>query len=77
MTLRSVQIILELFQHLDFKKVGGIDDVQFSAFLAASTDLNPNQIQKVFDIFDIDRSGSCEFDEVLFCSFSFTCWSAF
>ena len=54
----------EMFKLLDCRGQGGVDDVQFHAFLSSATDLSDHQIEKVFDIFDLDRSGSCEFDEV-------------
>ncbi len=41
-----------------------MDDIQFSVFLQMVTDLNQKQIEKIFDIFDLDRSGAVEFDEV-------------
>ncbi|KNE56253.1 hypothetical protein AMAG_02087 [Allomyces macrogynus ATCC 38327] len=59
----SAQLVLEFFRLLDCKGTGGIDDIQFAAFLSTSTDLSKSQIYKIFDIFDLDRSGSCEFDE--------------
>ncbi|KAJ3371500.1 EF-hand calcium-binding domain-containing protein 9 [Allomyces arbusculus] len=59
----SAQLVLEYFRLLDCKGTGGIDDIQFAAFLSTSTDLSKSQIYKIFDIFDLDRSGSCEFDE--------------
>ncbi|KAL7748285.1 EF-hand calcium-binding domain-containing protein 9 [Sorochytrium milnesiophthora] len=63
LSARSAQLILELFKLLDCHGNGGLDDLQFSAFLYSSTDLSKTQIYKIFDIFDLDRSGSCEFDE--------------
>ena len=61
---RSAYSVYHLFLLLDFRGTGGIDDIQFSAFLRCVTDLDQKQVDKVFDIFDLDRSGSCEFDEV-------------
>lgn len=40
------------------------DDIQFSIFLKRATDLRQSDIDVIFDIFDLDRSGSVEFDEV-------------
>jgi Ca2+-binding EF-hand superfamily protein len=40
-----------------------LNDVQFWAFMQVSTDLNKNQIYKVFDMLDVDGSGSIDFDE--------------
>ncbi|KAJ3096096.1 EF-hand calcium-binding domain-containing protein 9 [Phlyctochytrium planicorne] len=48
---------------LDWRGTGSLDDIQFNSFMLASTDLKEVQIYKVFDIFDLDRSGSVEFDE--------------
>jgi Ca2+-binding EF-hand superfamily protein len=53
----------EVFKILDWRGSGGLDDIQFTSFLSSATDLNRTQIYKVFDIFDLDRSGSVEFDE--------------
>eukprot|EP00741_Cyanophora_paradoxa_P006121 tig00000944_g5936.t1 len=66
---RSVLEIHEFFNCLDIRDLGAIDDVQFLAFMKASTDLPEAQIYKVFDMFDVDDSGSIEFDEfyLLFC----------
>lgn len=47
---------------LDFRKQG-LDDVQFFAFLSSCTDLKSTQIEKICALFDLDGSGSCEFDE--------------
>lgn len=40
-----------------------LNDVQFLAFMRVVTDLNKNQIYKVFDMLDCDGSGSIDFDE--------------
>ena len=60
--------MLEYFRMLDTQSKNGIDDVEFRAFMSLSTDLTDSQIDSVFDIFDIDRSGTCEFDEVRQCA---------
>ena len=57
-------MVLEFFKMLDVRNTGGLDDVEFRAFLLSATDLSSKQIDRVFDIFDWDRSGTCEFDEV-------------
>lgn len=66
LTAREVHLMLEYFRMLDTQSKNGIDDVEFRAFMSLSTDLTDAQIDSVFDIFDIDRSGTCEFDEVPF-----------
>lgn len=60
---RSAFMVWELFKLLDWRGTGSLDDIQFTVFLSMATDLNEKQIMKVFDIFDLDRSGSVEFDE--------------
>ncbi len=40
-----------------------MNDIQFLCFMSSMTDLPPNQIYKVFDMFDCDGSGTIEFDE--------------
>mmetsp|Transcript_26680 Transcript_26680/g.43628 ORF Transcript_26680/g.43628 Transcript_26680/m.43628 type:complete len:213 (+) Transcript_26680:84-722(+) len=66
---RGVLEVHEFFSALDIRNEGQIDDVQFLAFMQASTDLPESQIYKVFDMFDVDDSGYVEFDEfyLLFC----------
>jgi Ca2+-binding EF-hand superfamily protein len=61
---RSAFLVWEVFSLLDWRKTGALDDIQFSVFLQMVTDLNSKQIEKIFDIFDLDRSGAVEFDEV-------------
>ncbi|KAI8833215.1 hypothetical protein BC829DRAFT_408035 [Chytridium lagenaria] len=63
LTARSALLCWEIFKMLDWRGNGSLDDIQFNAFMLASTDLKEAQIYKVFDIFDLDRSGSVEFDE--------------
>lgn len=40
-----------------------LNDAQFCAFMTTATDLNTNQIYKVFDMLDVDGSGAMDFDE--------------
>jgi Ca2+-binding EF-hand superfamily protein len=70
LTGRNAQLIYAWFRLLDVHDTGAMDDVQFTVFLSMTTDLSQKQILKVFDIFDLDRSGSCEFDEVRWCGTS-------
>ncbi|KAI9342584.1 hypothetical protein BDR26DRAFT_859210 [Obelidium mucronatum] len=63
LTARSALMCHQVFNLLDWRGAGSLDDVQFAAFMAIATDLNEEHIYKVFDIFDLDRSGSVEFDE--------------
>eukprot|EP00842_Homolaphlyctis_polyrhiza_P003502 jgi/Hompol1/4152/HPOL_006949-RA len=60
---RSVNMLVELFKMLDWRGTGGLDDVQFQCILSHATDLKESQIYKIFDLFDLDGSGSVEFDE--------------
>ena len=61
---RSAFLCWEVFKLLDWRGTGSLDDIQFTTFMSTATDLKEVQIYKVFDIFDLDRSGSVEFDEV-------------
>ncbi|KAJ3176683.1 EF-hand calcium-binding domain-containing protein 9 [Irineochytrium annulatum] len=63
LSARSAFLCWEIFKLLDWRGTGSLDDIQFNAFMQASTDLKEKQIYRVFDIFDLDRSGSVEFDE--------------
>ncbi|KAJ1568632.1 EF-hand calcium-binding domain-containing protein 9 [Cladochytrium tenue] len=63
LTARSALLCWEVFKLLDWRGTGSLDDIQFAAFMTVATDLKERQILKVFDIFDLDRSGSVEFDE--------------
>ncbi|KAJ3110333.1 EF-hand calcium-binding domain-containing protein 9 [Phlyctochytrium bullatum] len=63
LSARSAFLCWEVFKMLDWRGTGSLDDIQFNTFMLLSTDLKEAQIYKVFDIFDLDRSGSVEFDE--------------
>ncbi|ORY49904.1 EF-hand [Rhizoclosmatium globosum] len=63
LTARSAYLCFQAFNLLDWRGEGSLDDVQFHAFMSIATDLTEKHIYKVFDIFDLDRSGSVEFDE--------------
>ena len=58
-----MQMLKAYFSILDIRQVGELDDIQFLSFLRDSTDLTQGQAYKVFDMFDVDDSGSIEFDE--------------
>ena len=60
---RSALLIYQAFQMLDWKGVGSLDDIQFSVFLTSVTDLTETQAIRIFDLFDMDRSGGVEFEE--------------
>ena len=60
---KSALLCWEVFNLLDWKGSGSLDDIQFSTYLTSVTDLKTKQAEKIFDIFDLDRSGSVEFDE--------------
>lgn len=49
---------LQAFELMDWRGDGGLDDIQFIAFLQSATDLNFSQAEKLFEVFDTDRSGS-------------------
>ncbi|KAI3385451.1 hypothetical protein SNEBB_008782 [Seison nebaliae] len=63
MTCRSVNILLVFFKSIDIHMRGGLNDIQFYAVLHHMTDLTRFQIEKVFDMLDVDGSGTIEFDE--------------
>ncbi|KAJ3339218.1 EF-hand calcium-binding domain-containing protein 9 [Gonapodya sp. JEL0774] len=63
LTARSAHLVLHLFRYLDCRGTGGLDDIQFASFLRSATNLSQSQVERVFDVFDLDRSGSVEFDE--------------
>lgn len=56
-------MVLELFKCLDVHKELQLNDVQFLAFMSSSTNLTTEQIYKVFDMLDVDCSGTLDFDE--------------
>ncbi|XP_046853342.1 EF-hand calcium-binding domain-containing protein 9-like [Xenia sp. Carnegie-2017] len=60
---RAIHIILELFKCLDIHRELQLNDVQFWAFMHSSTDLSKSQIYNVFDMLDVDCSGTLDFDE--------------
>lgn len=64
LSAREAHLIYEYFKLLDLQSKNGLDDIEFRAFMSHSTDLTAKQIDSIFDIFDIDHSGTCEFDEV-------------
>ena len=59
----NFRISLELFRLIDVHDKMALNDVQFCAFMKTATDLNTDQIFKVFDKLDVDRSGAMDFDE--------------
>ena len=61
---RSSLMVHELFKALDWNQSKKLDDIQFQSFMNISTDLNNSEIYKIFDLLDLDGSGSVEFDEV-------------
>lgn len=63
---RSSLMVLELFKALDWNSCKKLDDIQFQSFMNVSTDLKNSEIYKIFDLLDLDGSGSVEFDEVGF-----------
>lgn len=60
---KNARIILELFRLLDVHNEMALNDLQFLAFMRVSTDLNESEIYKVFDMLDVDGSGTIDFDE--------------
>lgn len=60
---RSAFLVYHAFQMLDWRQQGSLDDIQFNVFLTSVTNLTDTQSYKIFDLFDMDRSGSVEFEE--------------
>ncbi|EDO46223.1 predicted protein, partial [Nematostella vectensis] len=66
---KNARIILELFRLLDVHDEMALNDIQFWSFMRSATDLSKSEIYTVFDMLDVDCSGSIDFDEfyLLFC----------
>jgi len=60
---RNLKVIYDFFTLLDVHGDNALNDVQFCAFLKSITDLTTTQIYKVFDMLDVDGSGSIDFNE--------------
>ena len=60
---RSALLIHQAFTMLDWRGQGSLDDIQFNVLLTSVTDLTDTQSYKIFDLFDMDRSGGVEFEE--------------
>mmetsp|Transcript_3368 Transcript_3368/g.9705 ORF Transcript_3368/g.9705 Transcript_3368/m.9705 type:complete len:236 (-) Transcript_3368:92-799(-) len=60
---RGFSLMQRFFHELDVRNMDSLDDVAFTAFMQVATDLRESQILKIFDMFDVDGSGSIEFDE--------------
>ncbi|XP_064623043.1 EF-hand calcium-binding domain-containing protein 9-like [Lineus longissimus] len=64
LTSNNVQVMLEIFKLLDIHGDMTLNDVQFLAFMSHMTDLHSvKDIYRAFDVFDVDGSGSVDFDE--------------
>lgn len=69
LTARGAQLVKRWFEYLDVLDSGQLDDIAFCSFVMSVTDLPKRSVYVVFDMFDVDSSGSIEFDEF----FLFTC----
>lgn len=69
LTVRAIQVLRSLFHALDIHQQGALNDLQFLALLRTMTNLSEKQCYRLFDMLDIDKSGTLEFDEfyVLMC----------
>lgn len=69
LTVRALQVLRALFDALDIHHRGALNDLQFLALLRTMTNLREAQCYRLFDMLDIDSSGTLEFDEfyVLMC----------
>jgi Ca2+-binding EF-hand superfamily protein len=63
LSARNLLVLREYFQVLDARKQESLDDIQFLSFITLNTDLSESKAYGLFDIFDIDGSGSVDFDE--------------
>ena len=63
LSARAVQMLKSYFDLVDVRKQSALDDIQFLAVMKSFTDLREAQIYRVFDMFDVDDSGTIEFDE--------------
>lgn len=50
-------------QKANLNQKGELDDLAFTTFMQGVTDLTESEAYNVFDVFDVDGSGSIEFDE--------------
>ena len=71
LTGRNVKVLYDLFCLIDVHNDQSLNDVQFYAFLATVTDLTESQSNAVFDMLDVDGSGSIDINEfyLLICIF--------
>jgi len=60
---RAVLMVRKFFDSLDVRHLDALDDIQFIVFLQSCTDLSEDECLRVFDMLDVDDSGSIEFDE--------------
>lgn len=60
---RNACLVHTYFSLLDIHSTGALNDVQFYVFMKAVTDLNKNEIYRVFDMLDVDGSSSIEYNE--------------
>jgi Ca2+-binding EF-hand superfamily protein len=60
---RSLLIVLEMFNTIDWRRDGFLDDIQFGCILSYATNLQKHEISSIFELFDLDASGRIEFDE--------------
>eukprot|EP00162_Nutomonas_longa_P003405 comp14131_c0_seq1/m.20117 comp14131_c0_seq1/g.20117 ORF comp14131_c0_seq1/g.20117 comp14131_c0_seq1/m.20117 type:complete len:193 (-) comp14131_c0_seq1:21-599(-) len=63
LSARSLLVLREYFEVLDVRRKESLDDIQFLSFIKTNTDLSEAKSYGLFDIFDIDGSGSVDFDE--------------
>ena len=63
LSARAVQIRKLFFDKIDVRDEKALDDIQFLALMKTFTDLPEQKIYRVFDMFDVDDSGTIEFDE--------------
>ena len=63
LSARAVQILKHFFDKIDVRDEKALGDIQFLALMKTFTDLPEHKIYRVFDMFDVDDSGTIEFDE--------------
>jgi len=69
LTSKMLKVIHQFFKLLDVHDDNSLNDLQFFIVMRHFTSLTPKQIYHMFDIVDMDGSGTVEFDEfyILFC----------